>query len=41
MRKNQKKELRDRKSSDIEQEGPYKVGQLIFAQNKSKSIIRK
>ena len=35
MRKSSKKDSRDRKASDIELEGPYKAGQLIFAQNKS------
>jgi len=35
-RKTTKKDSRDRKSSDIEAEGPYKIGQLISAQNKSK-----
>jgi hypothetical protein len=37
MRKSLKKDLKDRKLSDIEPEGPYKIGQLILAQNKSKN----
>ncbi|OMJ83301.1 hypothetical protein SteCoe_15826 [Stentor coeruleus] len=34
MRRGNKKDNRERKSSDIEQEGPFKVNQLILAQNK-------
>lgn len=40
MRKSSKKDNKDKKYLETEQEGPFKVNNLILALNKSKKVFR-